>query len=390
MLTMTSLLTVLLALAVGAVPVPAEGREAAAPAVVERTAFVMGTEAFLTVEAPDRKAALAASEAAIRAMEAAEARLSTWETGKAAGELARLNRAPVGERKALSPELARDLELARRCSAATGGAFDPAVGALLAAWKVREGGGRPSDEELRIALSGSGLEHFLLEGEPGEAARLHPGLILEEGGFGKGAGLDDAVRAMADAASRKAASRKAASRTAGTAVGPVRARLNLGGQIRVAGEGSWRVELAHPRNRRRPVLALEIEAGSVATSGDSERGLTVDGEPRSHILDPRTGAPVPSFGTLAVTAPDAFTADCLSTGLYVMGPDEALAWAEAHAGVEVVVLTEGPGGVIARASSGLAGSLKKLDSALEVRGASPAAAESLQKEGRRAAQILAD
>jgi len=66
----------------------------------------MGTEATVRVEASDREAALAASEAAVRALEAAEARLSTWTDDS---ELARLNLAPVGEPVALSPELAAEL-----------------------------------------------------------------------------------------------------------------------------------------------------------------------------------------------------------------------------------------------------------------------------------------
>ena len=41
----------------------------------------MGTRAELRVEAADRAAALAASEAAVRALEETEARLSTWATG---------------------------------------------------------------------------------------------------------------------------------------------------------------------------------------------------------------------------------------------------------------------------------------------------------------------
>ncbi|HBL28208.1 MAG TPA: hypothetical protein DD490_15345, partial [Acidobacteria bacterium] len=35
---------------------------------------------------------------------------------------------------------------------------------------------------------------------------------------------------------------------------------------------------------------------------------------------------------------DPLTADCLSTGLYVMGPEAALTWALAHPGIEVVAL----------------------------------------------------
>src|SRR5471032_468634 len=55
---------------------------------------VMGTALSLTVSAPTRDAALEASEAAVRAVEAAERLLSTWRDDT---PLARLNAAAPGE-----------------------------------------------------------------------------------------------------------------------------------------------------------------------------------------------------------------------------------------------------------------------------------------------------
>ena len=90
--------------------------------------------------------------------------------------------------------------------------------------------------------------------------------------------------------------------------------------------------LADPRDRQRAVARIEIPSGSVATSGNSERGVVVDGRRIGHLLDPRTGRPAPDFGSLTVWAPTALEADCLATGLYVLGPEAALAWAERHPG----------------------------------------------------------
>lgn len=366
----------LLALAtlVAATPAPsAEG----APGVVERRLVLMGTEAHLRVEAEDRAAALAASEAAVEALERAEARLSTWtETS----ELARFNRAPVGEPVDLSPELAAELAAAEGCRLATGGAFDAGVGSLVDAWRVRQGGRLPASEELaaaRLAAGGHGLE--LRQG--GAAARRRPGLRLEEGGFGKGAALDAATALLA----------------ADPAV--VSARLDLGGQIALhdrPGGATAAAELAvaHPADRARPVLALELSSGSVATTGNSERGIVVAGERRSHVLDPRTGEPAPDFGSLTVWVAGpagALRADCLSTGLFVLGPEAALAWAAGQPGVEVLVLRpsgEDAGTLQALATPGLEGRLRPLDRAVvpEIRfviGAQPPAQEPGKSEKER-------
>ncbi|HKV10931.1 MAG TPA: FAD:protein FMN transferase [Thermoanaerobaculia bacterium] len=296
------------------------GLVAAEPAL-ERRVMLMGTSLDLAIEAADRASALAASERAVAALEAAEARLSTWRDDS---ELARWNRGI----DTVSPALAADLAAARSCREETDGAFDPAVGALVQAWDLRGKGRIPKTPELRQAV-----------------AAVRSGRPLEEGGFGKGAGLADALEALA------------------AAPGVTRASLDLGGQLAVfdrQGGGRWEVPVADPRNRERAVVSFAIDRGSVSTSGNSERGIVVDGRRLGHILDPRTGEPAPDFGSITVWTDDPLRADCLSTGLYVMGPERALAWAAAHPGVEVLVLRERDGKLDALATPGLEKNLKVL------------------------------
>ncbi len=316
------------------------------PALAERRLSLMGTSLDISVEAVDRATALAASERAVAALEAAEARLSTWRNET---ELARLNRAPAGEPVTLSPELAAELAAVRRCWEETGGAFDPAVGPLVRAWGLREGGRHPSAEEIQTAVRASGMGGLRLDGRT--AVRERPDLVLEEGGWGKGAGLADALAAVA------------------AAQGVGRATLDLGGQVAVfsLGGAPWRVPVADPRQRGRSVVALTIDRGSVATSGNSERGIVVEGQHLGHILNPRTGRPAPDFGSLTVWTADPLTADCLSTGLYVMGPEGAFAWAAAHPGVEVVALLPRAGGLEALVTPGLEGKIEALADDVSVR-----------------------
>jgi len=298
----------------------------------------MGTSLDIAVEAVDRATALAASERAVAALEAAEARLSTWRDDT---ELARLNRAPVGEPVALSPELAAELATIRHWWEETGGAFDPGVGPLVRAWGLRTGGRSPSDDELRAAVAAGGLQGLRLDGRT--AVRERADLMLEEGGWGKGAGLADALAALEKIP------------------GVERAILDLGGQVAVFSHGGapWRVPVADPRRRDREVVALTIDRGSVATSGNSERGIVVAGRHLGHILDPRTGRPAPDFGSMTVWTADPLTADCLSK-LYVIGPEKALAWAKVHPGVEVVALRVRDGKLEALATPGLEGKIEAL------------------------------
>ncbi len=98
------------------------------------------------------------------------------------------------------------------------------------------------------------------------------------------------------------------------------ALIDFGGQLIVRGEHE--VAIADPKHRDVPILALKLANASLSTSSTSEQP--------NHIIDPRTGNPVPARGSVSVIADDGLTADILSTALYVMGEDEGLRWADDH------------------------------------------------------------
>ena len=285
--------------------------------ILRKTA-AMGTELTVRVVASDRTTALRASEAAIAAVAEAESRWSTW---RADSELARLNRAPVGVAMPLGEELANGLAAVAPFVAMTDGAFDPVCGALVATWGLRTGGALPTADAVTAARAASGWRHLHLEGTT--AIRSHAEARLDEGGFAKGLALDHALAAA-------------------TAAGASSTLLDLGGQVAVAGT-THPVRLAHPCHRDRAVVEFELSAGSVATSGNSERGRIVAGQRVGHLLDPRTGSPAADFGCCVVVAPTALAADCLSTGLFVAGPERALAFAASQSDIDVVLLCKGDG-----------------------------------------------
>lgn len=278
-----------------------------------RQVAVMGTVLSVRVEAAPGQDPCAVGETAIVAVEKAERRLSTWREDS---ELAAFNRAPFGAFLPLSPELCRELSAALAWTWQTGGAFDPTVGSLVRAYDLRGAGRWPNAAELGAARAAVGYRKLVLRGC--ELAKTAPGLVLEEGGFGKGAALDAALAALAGHARA--------------------AELNLGGQVLFWGGGEHEVALVHPDRRGEVVATWTVPAGSVATSGNGERGLMVAGKRLGHLLDPRTGRPARDFGSVAVWAPDALTADCLSTALYVLGPREGARLLARHRQLAAVFL----------------------------------------------------
>ncbi len=273
---------------------------------IERQLAAMGTWLTLRVEAPTRAEALQASERAYRAIREVEARLSTWNP---ASPVSRLNAARGTEAVALPPAVLNDLAAALELARRTQFTFDPAAGAVVSAWTAA---GAPAALEAAAALGGPGA----LELDATSARWTRPGAAVADGAWVKGAALDAAARALG--------------RTAATS-----AALDFGGQWLAYG-APLEIEVAHPDDRERPALRLTLPAGwSAATSAN---GATIASSERPHLLDPRSGSPAADFGSVTVLSPSALTADALSTGLFVVGPRAALAFAAANADCEVLIL----------------------------------------------------
>jgi thiamine biosynthesis lipoprotein len=281
---------------------------AAEPQLYQRDVYLMGTRALLATYAPDRSTGLATLETALAALERTERQLSTWQQDSA---ISLLNRAPIGHPwQADEPLCALFAEL-YEWQQTTGGTFDPAVGALTAAWKIHENGAVPTALQLDDARRRSGLHHLSFD-RPRCTLTRRTGVAIDVGAFGKGEALDRAARSLAGSAWM----------------------IDLGGQVATGGtppDGKpWIVALAHPADRRRSVAELRLTEGALSTSGSSERDLRVGDTRVGHILDPRTGRPAPFDGSVVVWHERALVADILSTALYVMGPEDGVAWAAAR------------------------------------------------------------
>jgi thiamine biosynthesis lipoprotein len=93
--------------------------------------------------------------------------------------------------------------------------------------------------------------------------------------------------------------------------------INFGGDLRAnrrPPRGPWQVGIERPDAVREATLLLDLEHGALATSGDSRRYLLRDGIRYGHILDPRTGWPVPgSPRSVTVAASSCTEAGVLAT-----------------------------------------------------------------------------
>lgn len=191
-------------------------------------------------------------------------------------------------------------DLAALLHAQSGGLFDITAGALTRLWD-RPQQTLPDAADIAAARARVGWEHVYWR-RPQLRLDL-PGLRLDLGGLVKEYAADRAAQACIEA---------------GIEAGVV----ELGGDVHVIGphlDGSlWRIGIRHPRADG-ALARIDIGSGGLATSGDYERALVVDGRRYSHIVDPRSGWPIQSYASVSVRADSCLTAGAAATLAMLLG-----------------------------------------------------------------------
>lgn len=135
-----------------------------------------------------------------------------------------------------------------------------------------------------------------------------PNMRLDFGGIGKGLAVDAAFEILQHEFALRSF------------------LIDFGGDLRAGdpppGKDAWSIAV-QTHNPERPDGLLQLANLAVATSGDLERFVEIDGVRYSHILDPGTGIGLEHPIAVTVIANDAITADVLATALSVVGIDGA-------------------------------------------------------------------
>lgn len=237
-------------------------------------------------------------------------------------EISRINR---GEDPALSEDAEALLVLSLDWAARTGGAFDPALGAVTSLWDFHsEDPDLPDPDDVAAALARSGYGRVALAGD---RCSLSDGAQLDLGGVAKGYIADRIGEAIA-------------------AEGAAGAVVNLGGDVLCLGhkpDGSgFTVGIQKPfADAGEVLLSVTVSDMAVVTSGVYERYFTRDGRTYHHVLDPETGYPAES-GLVSVTVltPSAADGDALATACLVLGPQAGMALIDGLENAWAVFLTD--------------------------------------------------
>ena len=267
-----------------------------------RVEYIMGTMLDIRVEALDHSTAARAVDTAFAVVNQLDSLLSNYKPDSDLSRLVAAAPEPVAVGGLTFEFVQRTLALAKQ----TDGAFDPTIGSAVALWGFYSGDYRiPDTLELRSVMATVGYQHVRLD-ESARTVALDSGVQFDPGGTGKGFALEQAIARL-------------------QTMELISVYFDFGGQVYRSGADTIGIAVQHPRDDSLTVSEIYFSAGSVATSGDYERFFDHDGSRYSHILDGRTGQPVPNRYSVSVYAPDPWTADALSTVLYVLGPDQSTA-----------------------------------------------------------------
>lgn len=81
----------------------------------------------------------------------------------------------------------------------------------------------------------------------------------------------------------------------------------------------WTIGIADPNKKENIFSSFKITNRSVATSGNYEKFVIIDGKKYSHTIDPKTGFPISGIKSVTIIADNAELADALATPVTVMG-----------------------------------------------------------------------
>lgn len=243
----------------------------------------MGTTVHICLISPTETGLAAAGHEAVAEVDAALSRFLPD------SDASRLNASPQ-RWIPVGPHLAPVAEAARRYRLLTGGVFDACATA------------RPLPEP-RV--------HLRLGPEGGPQAWLAPGCRLDFGAIAKGYAAD-------------LARERCAAGAAGVLVSVGTSSISMAGSP--PHRDTWRVAIGSPWQELSETLGyLELDGGSLSTSGIRGARLGSASNYLRHVLDPRTGEPARTdLCSVGILSEDGMRSEALSTACLVLGLEAGL------------------------------------------------------------------
>lgn len=203
------------------------------------------------------------------------------------------------------------IERSIRISRITDGYFDISYGGIdKSFWNFDRGMEQLPDPQLiKDHLKLVNYENILLNSDEQTVFLKEKGMRIGFGGIGKGYAAEMAKRLLLKRGVKSGI-------------------VNASGDLTTWGMQSngkpWTVGIADPDHAKEPFSYMNITDMAVATSGNYEKFVMINGKKYSHTINPKTGMPVSGIKSVTIFCPNAEIADAMATPIGIMGIKPAL------------------------------------------------------------------
>ena len=242
-------------------------------------------------------------------------------------DLYRINAAAGVEPVVVHKETFGIIERSLQISAITQGAFDISYGSVdkrLWNFDVHQNE-LPDPETAKKMVRLINYRNILLNKAATTVMLKEKGMRIGLGGIGKGYAAEKTRQYL-----------KSLGATAGI--------VNASGDLTTWGmqpDGKpWTIGIADPNNASSIFSYLEVSDMAVATSGNYEKFIWVNGRKYSHTINPKTGLPITGIKSVTILTPNAELADALTTPIAIMGIEAGLHLINQLHQVEAIIIDD--------------------------------------------------
>ncbi len=271
--------------------------------VFKKSCKLMGNRFELTVVAADENWANERIEAGIAEIQRIERLLTTFSDDS---ETNQVNQNAGIVPVAVSRETFNLVERSLRISAVTQGAFDITYGSIdKRLWNFDQNmTSLPDKATAKKMVSLINYRNVEMDSGACSIYLREKGMRIGFGGIGKGYAAERAKQVMKEL---------------GVTSGVVNASGDLCAWGYQPNGQPWTIGIVNPNASKEVFSYLSITDLAVATSGNYEKYIMIDGKRYSHTIDPRTGLPVIGIKSVTIITTNAEIADAMATPVMIMG-----------------------------------------------------------------------
>jgi FAD:protein FMN transferase len=271
--------------------------------IYKRGARLMGNQFEISVVENDTCKANNFIEEAINEIKRIEKLLTTFDESSQTNQI---NQMAGVKPVVVDKEVFQLIERSIRVSELTQGAFDITYGSLdKKIWNFDTTMTRlPDAVTAKQTIQHINYRNIILNPTEHSVFLTKAGMRIGFGGIGKGYAAESAKRKL---------------QQSGVDAGIINASGDLSTWGLTPQGRSWTVGIADPHNKLNVFSEMELSNMSIATSGDYEKFVIIDGKKYSHTINPRTGYPVRGISSVSIISPNAELCDALTTPVMVMG-----------------------------------------------------------------------